>query len=261
MKAARRILRGVFYIPNPHHYVLSMGAVFSMLGGLYFWFEKITGVCYAEILGKIHFWSFFVGVNLTFFPMHFLLRRCGFWFKPINETCFFIGSGTSTFKDPTDIKCLVGQRAWEVGLTKCTLVAAEVLSEQPHVACLTQVNLHFKIPVRIINRVYSVTRAHYAIFILGCKERLRHSSLEHRRNLNNYITARLSESESKFKNGNLEWDSTFFNLNKFRWWCYSKCITWNKKSYIATTASIGPKKANQAKVLSNFWDNVGTWYW
>jgi len=51
---------------------LSMGAVFSMLGGLYFWFEKITGVRYSEILGKIHFWSFFVGVNLTFFPMHFL---------------------------------------------------------------------------------------------------------------------------------------------------------------------------------------------
>ena len=51
---------------------LSMGAVFSMLGGLYFWFEKITGVCYSEILGKIHFWSFFCGVNLTFFPMHFL---------------------------------------------------------------------------------------------------------------------------------------------------------------------------------------------
>ena len=43
-----------------------------MLGGLYFWFEKITGVCYPEILGKIHFWSFFIGVNLTFFPMHFL---------------------------------------------------------------------------------------------------------------------------------------------------------------------------------------------
>ena len=52
--------------------LLSMGAVFSMLGGLYFWFEKITGVRYSEVLGKIHFWSFFVGVNLTFFPMHFL---------------------------------------------------------------------------------------------------------------------------------------------------------------------------------------------
>ena len=40
---------------NDFHYVLSMGAVFSMLGGVYFWFEKITGVSYAEILGKIHF--------------------------------------------------------------------------------------------------------------------------------------------------------------------------------------------------------------
>ena len=49
-----------------------MGAVFSMFGGFYFWFEKITGVHYSEILGKIHFWTFFLGVNLTFFPMHFL---------------------------------------------------------------------------------------------------------------------------------------------------------------------------------------------
>jgi len=49
-----------------------MGAVFSMLGGVYFWFHKITGVVYPEILGQIHFWTFFVGVNLTFFPMHFL---------------------------------------------------------------------------------------------------------------------------------------------------------------------------------------------
>ena len=49
-----------------------MGAVFSMLGGVYFWFDKLTGVRYSEILGKIHFWGFFVGVNLTFFPMHFL---------------------------------------------------------------------------------------------------------------------------------------------------------------------------------------------
>jgi cytochrome c oxidase subunit 1 len=49
-----------------------MGAVFSMFGGIYFWFEKITGVPYNEVLGQIHFWVFFVGVNLTFFPMHFL---------------------------------------------------------------------------------------------------------------------------------------------------------------------------------------------
>jgi len=43
-----------------------------MLGGIYYWFDKITGVKYPETLGKIHFWIFFVGANLTFFPMHFL---------------------------------------------------------------------------------------------------------------------------------------------------------------------------------------------
>ena len=49
-----------------------MGAVFSVFGGLYYWFEKITGVKYSEILAQIHFWTFFAGVNITFFPMHWL---------------------------------------------------------------------------------------------------------------------------------------------------------------------------------------------
>ena len=43
-----------------------------MIGGFYYWFYKITGVQYSETLGKIHFWVFFIGANLTFFPMHFL---------------------------------------------------------------------------------------------------------------------------------------------------------------------------------------------
>jgi len=49
-----------------------MGAVFAIFAGFYYWIEKIVGLAYNETLGKIHFWLFFVGVNITFFPMHFL---------------------------------------------------------------------------------------------------------------------------------------------------------------------------------------------
>lgn len=49
-----------------------MGAVFAIFAGFYYWFGKITGLQYSELLGNIHFWSTFIGVNLTFMPMHFL---------------------------------------------------------------------------------------------------------------------------------------------------------------------------------------------
>ena len=49
-----------------------MGAVFALFAGFYFWTPKIIGLTYNELLGKIHFWTLFVGVNLTFFPQHFL---------------------------------------------------------------------------------------------------------------------------------------------------------------------------------------------
>jgi cytochrome c oxidase subunit 1 len=54
------------------HYVLSLGAVFSLFAGFYYWFGKMSGRMYNEFLGKVHFFLMFIGVNLIFFPQHFL---------------------------------------------------------------------------------------------------------------------------------------------------------------------------------------------
>jgi heme/copper-type cytochrome/quinol oxidase subunit 1 len=54
------------------HYVLSMGVVFGLFAAFYYWLEYFIGLKYSDHLGRLHFWLTFVGVNLTFFPMHFL---------------------------------------------------------------------------------------------------------------------------------------------------------------------------------------------
>lgn len=61
-----------YYVVAHFHYVLSMGALFGIFSAFYFWVGKLTGCLYPEQNGQIHFWLFFIGVNLTFFPMHFL---------------------------------------------------------------------------------------------------------------------------------------------------------------------------------------------
>nr|CAA73991.1 cytochrome-c oxidase [Chlorogonium elongatum] len=66
------LVHDTYYVVAHFHYVLSMGAVFGIFAGLYFWFGLMTGLSYYEGRGQVHFWTLFIGVNLTFFPMHML---------------------------------------------------------------------------------------------------------------------------------------------------------------------------------------------
>jgi cytochrome c oxidase subunit 1 len=65
-------MQDTYYVVAHFHYVLSLGAIFSIFAGFYYWFPKMSGRMYNEFLGKVHFFLMFVGVNVIFFPMHFL---------------------------------------------------------------------------------------------------------------------------------------------------------------------------------------------
>ncbi len=61
-----------YYVVAHFHYVMSLGALFGIFTAFYYWIGKMSGYQYSEWMGKVHFWLFFFGTNLTFFPQHFL---------------------------------------------------------------------------------------------------------------------------------------------------------------------------------------------
>ncbi|MEP2640757.1 cytochrome c oxidase subunit I [Roseobacter sp.] len=73
--AVDRYYHDTYYVVAHFHYVMSLGAVFTIFAGIYFYFPKMTGKMYPEWAGKLHFWMMFIGANLTFFPQHFLGRQ------------------------------------------------------------------------------------------------------------------------------------------------------------------------------------------
>ncbi|MEM6973030.1 MAG: cytochrome c oxidase subunit I [Pseudomonadota bacterium] len=70
-----RAYHDTYYVVAHFHYVMSLGAVFGIFCGIYYWIGKMSGRQYPELYGKIHFWTFFIGTNITFFPQHFLGRQ------------------------------------------------------------------------------------------------------------------------------------------------------------------------------------------
>jgi cytochrome c oxidase subunit 1 len=70
-----RVYHDTYYVVAHFHYVMSLGAVFGIFAGVYYWIGKMSGRQYPEWAGKLHFWAMFIGSNLTFFPQHFLGRQ------------------------------------------------------------------------------------------------------------------------------------------------------------------------------------------
>ncbi len=128
-----RALHDTYYVVAHFHYVLSLGAVFAIFAGWYYWFPKMTGYMYNETLGKLHFWLTFIGANVLFFPQHFLglsgmPRRYAdypdafaFWNGISSAGAYITSFGTLVFLFGVIVafsrKQVAGANPWGVGAT------------------------------------------------------------------------------------------------------------------------------------------------
>jgi cytochrome c oxidase subunit I len=128
-----RALHDTYYVVAHFHYVLSLGAVFSIFAGWYYWFPKMTGYMYSQFWGQLHFWITFIGANVLFFPQHFLgaagmprryadypdafhfwneISSFGSYMTAVGTLCFFIGIVVAFAR-----KEKVGNNPWGAGAT------------------------------------------------------------------------------------------------------------------------------------------------
>ena len=128
-----RALHDTYYVVAHFHYVLSLGAVFSIFAGWYYWFPKISGKMYSEFWGRLHFWLTFIGANVLFFPQHFLgaagmprryadypdayafwnqVSSLGSYMTALGTVCFFIGLYVALTRGER-----VGNNPWGAGAT------------------------------------------------------------------------------------------------------------------------------------------------
>ena len=128
-----RALHDTYYVVAHFHYTMSIGALFTVFAAWYYWFPKMTGKMYSEFWGRLHFWLLFIGVNVTFFPQHFLgaagmprryadypdaytfwnvISSYGSYISAVGVLCFFIGLIVALARKKT-----VGENPWGVGAT------------------------------------------------------------------------------------------------------------------------------------------------
>jgi cytochrome c oxidase subunit I len=126
-------LHDTYYVVAHFHYVLSLGAVFSLFAGFYYWFGKMSGRHLNELLGHVHFWLFFIGVNVLFFPMHFLGNQgmprrypdypaaYAYWNEIASYGYLIMGAGVVVFFANVIVSLVAGRRAegnyWGEGAT------------------------------------------------------------------------------------------------------------------------------------------------
>jgi cytochrome c oxidase subunit 1 len=106
-----------YFVVAHFHYVLIGGLIFSIFGGFHYWFPKLTGRFMNDSIGKIQFWLFFIGFNLTFMPQHWIgllgmPRRIFTYSADLNLEALNMLSTAGVFVQIAAVALLVGNMVW-----------------------------------------------------------------------------------------------------------------------------------------------------